>query len=455
MRTKLEEIAAAVEGRILWGDGGREVTHFITDSREAGPGAMFVPIRGERTDGHTYIASVFEKGAAAAFTDHEIPFPGGPVVLVEDCRGALQRYAACYRSQFDLPIVGITGSVGKTTTKEMLAQTLSAGFDVMKTAGSQNSQVGVPITICGLAPRHTAAVVEMGMSMPGEMGRIAPVVRPTCAVITNIGVSHIEFCKTRENILKEKMHIADYLPYTGALFVNGDDDLLSALEDTAACRVIPYGLGEDCYWQAQDLREENGGTRFTCLSPQGWEQEVFVPAPGVHNVRNALACMAVACHLGMAGEAAAQAIADYTPPAMRQQILQAGGVTVIDDSYNASPDSMRGALDVLCSRPCEGRRFAVLADMLELGEVSRQAHLEVGQYAREKGIHELVAVGPLAKDIAQGFGDGARWFPSNGEALGFLKGALGAGDAVLVKGSRGMHTDEIVKALCKGSQQGK
>lgn len=447
MRLTINEICTAAGGRLLCGDGAAEITHFITDSREAGPGAMFVPIRGEHVDGHTYIPSVFEKGGAASFTDHEIEGAGGPLVLVEDCRAALQQAAAYYRSRFDLPVVGVTGSVGKTTAKEMIAQALTAGFDVFKTDKNHNSQVGVPITVCGLEEHHTAAVVEMGISMPREMERIAAVARPTCAVMTNIGVSHIEYLKTRENILHEKAHIADYIPYGGVLFVNGDDDLLPTLEDAVPCQVVTYGLGEDCYWQAHDLREMNGCTYFTCLAPQGWEVETFVPAVGVHNVRNALAAIAVACHLGVGGEAASDAIAAYEPPAMRQQIREKNGLLIIDDTYNASPDSVRTALDVLCTRPCQGKRVAVLADMLELGTVSQEQHRAVGEYAQDKGIHELVAVGPLAKDIAEGFGYLARWFETKEEAIAYLQCALQPGDAVLVKGSRGMQMEEVVAAL--------
>ena len=211
MRLKLSQIAAACGGRLLSGDGDLVITGFATDSREGKPGVMFVPIRGERADGHDYIGSFFAGGGSASFTDHPLPGEDRPLVLVKDCREALQKTAAWYREQFEIPVVGITGSVGKTTAKEMVAQALSAKFKVHKTAGNQNSQVGVPITVCGLKKEHTAAVVEMGVSMPGEMGRIAGVVKPTCALITNIGVSHIEYMKSRENIMAEKSRIADYL----------------------------------------------------------------------------------------------------------------------------------------------------------------------------------------------------------------------------------------------------
>ena len=446
MRLKISDILKATGGKLLCGEEECVITSFFTDSRQAKAGAMFVPIRGERTDGHDYIPSALE-GGAATFTDHEIPTGEKPVVLVKDCREALQKSAGWYRSQFTLPIVGITGSVGKTTAKEMVAQALTAKFHVMKTAGNQNSQVGVPITVCGLRKDHTAAVVEMGVSMPGEMARIAAVVRPTCAVMTNIGVSHIEFMKTRENILREKSHIADYLPEDGALFVNGDDDLLPTLKDTLGKKVVTFGLGPNCDWRAFSLKEADKGTFFTCQSPEGERLEVFVPAAGQHNVRNALAAMAVARYLGVPAEDAVRAISAYKAPAMRQQVVEAHGLVIIDDSYNASPDSMRSALDVLATRQVTGRRVAVLADMLELGDFAQQGHWDVGRYAREKGVNLVLGIGPLSKEIVAGYGEGGLWFETNAQAIACLKETLREGDAVLVKGSRGMATDEIVAAL--------
>lgn len=447
MRLKIADIVKAVGGTLLCGDESTVITSFSTDSRTVKPGVMFVPIRGEKTDAHIYIDSVFEAGGSASFTDHEIPLRDKAVVLVEDCRLALQKAAAYYRSLFDLPIVGITGSVGKTTSKEMVAQALTARFNVMKTAGNQNSQVGVPITVCGLRKEHGAAVVEMGVSMPGEMARIAAVVKPTCAVMTNIGVSHIEFLKSKENIMAEKAHIADYLPEDGVLFVNGDDDLLPGLKSSCKHKVVTFGLGFNCDWQASELQEADKGTFFTCQSKSGEKCQLFVPAAGLHNVRNALASMAVARHLGVPAEDAARAIGAYKPPAMRQQVLEVNGLTIIDDSYNASPDSMCSAIDVLMSRNVTGKRVAVLADMLELGDYSRQGHFDVGRYAAEKGVEMLVAVGPLSRDIAEGYGDNAMWFGTNSEAADYLNTVLSRGDAVLVKGSRGMKTDEIAEKL--------
>ncbi len=452
MRVKVSEIVKACGGKLICtGDASfwesAVVTGFATDSRECKAGIMFVPIRGEKTDGHAYIDTAFENGAAASFTDHVIHSPSRPLVLVSDCRAALQKFAAWYRSQFNIPVVGITGSVGKTTAKEMVALALSAKYSVHKTAGNQNSQVGVPITVCGIKKENTAAVVEMGVSMPGEMARISAVVKPTCAVMTNIGVSHIEFMKSRENILAEKARIADYLPKDGVLFVNGDDDLLPTLKSSCGCKVVTFGLSPLCDWRATGLREADKGTFFTCQGPGNLRTEMFVPAAGQHNVRNALAAMAVASYLQVPGEDVVRAIGSYKAPPMRQQILELPGLTLIDDSYNASPDSMRSAIDVLASRGNSGKKAAVLADMLELGSVSAGEHEAVGKYAREKGVELLVAIGEQAKHIAAGYGDGAHWFSGNEEAAAFLLENLSAGDAVLIKGSRGMKTEEIVAKL--------
>ncbi len=450
MKRELGQIVRDTGGRLLGGEETAQITGFCTDSREAKPGLLFVPIRGEQVDGHRFIAAALEGGAAASFVDRAYyeahPDCTGPLLLVGDCRAAMQAAAAAYREEFSIPIVGVTGSVGKTTAKEMVAQALSAKFTVHKTAGNQNSQVGVPMTVCALTPRHTAAVVEMGVSMPGEMERIARVVQPTCAVITNIGTAHIEFMKNRETTLAEKAHIGDYLPADGAFFVNGDDPLLAEFAETSARRVVTFGLGPRCTWRASELREADKGTYFTCDGP-GERYQLYVPAAGEHNVRNALCSMAVARALGVPAEDAARAIASYKAPAQRQQIGVYRGVTVIDDSYNASPDSMRTALEVLASRAVSGRRFAVLADMLELGDYALQGHREVGRYAREQGVDTLIAVGELAREIVAGYGEGAHWFADNRAAGDFLLEQLREGDAVLVKGSHSMRTDEIVERL--------
>lgn len=450
MNLTVREIAALCGGR-LEGDGSAQVTAFYTDSRQTQPGMMFVPIRGENTDAHRFIPQVFAAGAAATFSETLLENPAGPVVYVENTRAALQAVAERYRERFSIPVIGITGSVGKTTTKEMVALAVSAGLRTMKTAGNANSQIGLPLTVLRMEPEDEAAIVEMGVSMPGEMARIAKVAKPTLAVMTNIGVSHIEFMKTRENIMAEKLRIADYLPTGGTVFVNGDDDLLSTLKSTPKRSIVRFGLCESCDWRAVELNADVYGTRFTCLHG-GRETRVYVPAAGEHNVRNALAALAVADAVGVPLEKAARAVAQYEPPAMRQQIREARGVTLIDDTYNASPDSMRAALKILADLKTAGKKYAVLADMLELGDYAVQGHRETGAFAAACGVDCVVGVGPLSKHIVEGFGNTGNgvWFASNAEASAFLKERIQPGDAVLCKGSRSMHTDEIIRALSVG-----
>ena len=457
MQMTVQEIAAACGGRLLRGDPETQVTSVSTDSRHVGPGALFVPIRGERTDAHAFLSAVFEAGAAAAFSQEhaeadQLPQgASGAWIAVEDTVEALRRTAAAYRSRFSIPVVGITGSVGKTTTKEMVALALSSCLRTMKTEGNQNSQIGLPLTMFRLLPEHEAAVVEMGMSDFGEMARLAAVARPQYAVMTNIGVSHIGQLGSRENIMAEKLHITDAFGPDSVLFVNGDDPLLATLREARPdLRQVWFGFGEGCVYRAVQVVREGETVRFTAETPFG-SVEVHLPVPGDHNVRNALAALAVTCTLGGSLQQAADALAAYQPPAMRQQIRRApAGFTVIDDSYNASPDAAFSSLEVLAGFP--GRRVAVLADMLELGSVEREAHEEVGRRAARAGVSLLVTVGERARWIAEGASGeqpsiSCRSFSSNAEASAFLRGALLPGDAVLVKGSRGMHTDEIVSSF--------
>lgn len=245
--------------------------------------------------------------------------------------------------------------------------------------------------------------------------------------------------------MAEKAHMADFLAPGAPLFVNGDNDLLPSL--AGPFELVTFGLGAGCQWRAEDLREDDEGVRFRCAAPDGQKQEVRLPVVGEHNVRNALAALAVGSWLGQSLKDTADALAMYEPPAMRQVIRKAKGLTIIDDTYNASPDSMRSAIDVLMGREAGGRRAAVLAGMLELGEFSRQGHVDTGRYAREKGVELLVAVGELGEGIAEGYGPGAVLAKDNQEAARLLGGLLHPGDAVLVKGSRGMKTEEIVEAL--------
>lgn len=451
MKMTVGEITGACGGTLLCGDPETIVTAVSTDSRKITPGALFVPIRGENTDAHAYITATFAAGAAATLTqEHSRMGDTHAWIAVPDTQRALQQIAAVYRKKFQIPFVGITGSVGKTTTKEMVALALSAGRNVMKTEGNFNSQIGVPLTMFRLSPEHQAAVVEMGMSDFGEMGRLAKIASPDYAVMTNIGISHIQQLKTQQNILNEKLHITDRFHDGSILFLNGDDVLLAGLRGRLAFPAVFFGTQVWCDYRAEEISFESGETRFT-LHAGGTILPVTLPVLGRHNVLNALAGLAVAQTLGVPLSAAAEKLAGYRPPAMRQQVHSVNGITVIDDSYNASPDSIRSSVDVLCSYHT-GKRVAVLADMLELGDYSEQAHFEVGVYAARAGVDRLITVGPQAKEIAKG---ALSVFPQmpcgvfdrNDEAVHELRSFLADGDIILVKGSRGMHTDEIVKAL--------
>lgn len=451
MNITVKEITDACGGKLLCGSPDTPITAVSTDSRKIIPGTLFVPIRGEKTDAHAYIDATFAAGAAATLTQEHDKMDDSHIwIRVPSTEQALQQIAAAYRKKFNIPFVGVTGSVGKTTTKEMIALALSAGLKVMKTEGNFNSQIGLPLTMFRLSSEHQAAIIEMGMSDFGEMSRLAQIAAPDYAVITNIGISHIQQLKTQQNILAEKLHITDRFHKGSILFLNGDDELLAGLRGKLNVKIIYFGTQSWCDFRAEDITASNGSTEFTMRGPGG-AQKVKLPVLGIHNVTNALAGLAVAHTLGVPLDRAAAKLAEYQPLAMRQQIHHVNEVTIIDDSYNASPDSIQSSVDVLCSFH-GGKRVAVLADMLELGDFSQRAHFDVGAYTAKAGIDLLVTVGEQAKEIAKGAqsvnsGLICRSFENNEAAIAELKSTLIGGDAVLIKGSRGMRTDEIVKAL--------
>lgn len=451
MNMTVDEIAKACGGKLLCGDPNTVITSVSTDSRKIAPGTLFVPIKGEKTDAHNFIGAIFAAGAAATLTqEHDEMAHPHAWISVPSTERALQQIAAVYRKKFDIPFVGVTGSVGKTTTKEMIALALSAGLNVMKTEGNFNSQVGLPLTMFRLTAKHRAAVIEMGMSDFGEMGRLAQIAAPDYAVMTNIGISHIQQLKTQQNILNEKLHIMDCFHKGSVLFLNGDDELLVGLKGKPDTEIVYFGTQAWCDFRAEDIIISNHATQFTLISAYG-TQSVKLPVLGVHNVTNALAGLAVAHTLGVPLDKAAAKLAEYQPLAMRQQIHCVNEVTIIDDSYNASPDAIKSSVDVLCGFH-DGKRVAVLADMLELGDFSQKAHFDVGVYVAKAGVNLLLTVGERAREIAKGAQSVhsqlvCRSFQSNEEAITELKSSLTGGDAVLIKGSRGMQTDQIVKAL--------
>lgn len=484
----IEEIVEATKGELLCGSEKLQIHAVSTNSKEVEEGTLFVPIIGERVDAHTFIPSVIEAGGTAIITSKKIDLSlmkeNQAVIQVVDTKEALQDLAAYYRSKFDIPVIGITGSVGKTTTKEMIATALETKYRVLKTAGNMNSQIGLPLTIFRIDHTHEVAVIEMGISEPDEMSKLARVAKPTHAVITNIGVSHIGQLGSRENIRKEKMNIVNEFGEDSCLFVNGTDDMLMQIlpyseylkvsdkEKTQKCDnidvsnatheslchadVVTFGCKKDCMYYATDVTISNGHTKFylqnTVEEVKSQENQIELQVLGEHNIYNALVAIAIANKLGISTSVAKQGLKEYLPLAMRGEIMKANGITVIDDTYNASPDSMRGGINVLLELENIRRRFAVLADVLELGEHSYSCHYGVGEYIAKKNIDEVVTIGEEAKAIVKAIEDANvnityHSFDSNQEAINYLKENLKPDDAVLVKGSRGMRTDEIVTAL--------
>ncbi len=445
-------IAEITGGTLLCGDGNSLVDNIQYDSREVRSGSLFVPIKGAKTDAHQFITQCFEKGAAAVLTEQDAPQGADkPYIKVQDTKAALQAIAAYYRQSLDVKLIGVTGSVGKTSTKEMIAAALSKGLNVMKTQGNKNSQIGLPMTMFEIEKEHQAAVIEMGMSEFGEMDRLCDIARPEMAVMTNIGKAHIENLKTQQNIMSEKLKITKYFDENGILFLNGDDVLLKTLHNNQPFRTVTFGMSSDSDYYADDITAEGFNTSFMCHWSNG-QIRLTIPALGVHSIRNALAAFAAGQALGIDDNVIAEGLLTYKNAPMRQQIHQFRDFVLIDDSYNASPEAAKAALDVLKS-VSKGRTAAVLADMLELGDEAVREHYGVGKYLADIGIDSLISVGELSQNTAKGAKDsGCRFVTevkNNDEAYNALCPLLKDNCTVLIKGSRGMHTDEIVKKIIK------
>lgn len=463
---KAEDVVKASKGTLLTGDGENILSHIRLDSRQVQEGDFFVPIIGEKVDAHKFIPQVIRQGAAAVFTSRHSQKEAEAVmkelqekepersfstawIQVPDTKKALQDLGSFCRKRLSIPVIGITGSVGKTTTREMVAAALAPGFQVFKTPGNSNSQVGVPISISEIKKSDQAAVIELGMSEPGEMTKIAQVARPTMALITNIGITHIEQLGSRENIFREKMNIQDGLEEGGTLLLNGDDDMLKTAKarEGKGYRTLYYGTGKNCDYQAADIREEHGFPVFTAVYKDR-KVPVRLQVIGRHNVLNAMAAIAAAHENGVSMEAAAKSLETFTGFDRRQQIYENNGLTVIDDTYNASPASMKAGISVLCALPCRNRRIAVLADMKELGEDTVRFHQEVGEYTASQPVDVLVTYGELAEEIGKGAGkttDGSLkiyHFTEKEKMTGFLDGFLEKGDCILFKGSNSMKLGE-------------
>lgn len=419
-----------------------------TDTRKIQPGSLFVCLRGERFDGHSFASQAAQLGAAALLVDHPVD-ADVPQLVVTDTGKALLQLAGWYRRRFQLPVVGLTGSVGKTTTKEFIALVLGAKYNTLKTQGNLNNEIGVPQMLFRLEDSHTAAVIEMGMNHFGEISRLTRAVAPTVGLITNIGVSHIENLGSRAGILQAKLEILEGMAPDAPLIVNMDNDMLRTVK-LGDRPLLTFAIDDQSAdFTATDIAEQGSTTTFT-VHHSTFTRPVTIPTVGIHNVYNALAAMAVGYVTGVDPAAAASALANYVPAGMRQNLVQVGGVQVIEDCYNASPDSMRAALQTLGKLPVH-RRYAVLGAMLELGDYAKEAHTQVGKMAAENGIDGVLAYGADAAYIVEAAKqaglENARLFDTKEALAQSLAQKVQPGDGVLFKGSRGMHLEDVMHTV--------
>lgn len=448
MNLRVSEIAKALNANV---HSENLIKHVSIDSRDIDNNTLFFAIKGERFDGHDFIAEVDKKGVGAIVSHKKVEC-SAPVILVEDTKQAFLDLASFYRmSMPNLLVVGLTGSVGKTTTKEMTACVLSQKNKTLKTEGNLNNEIGMPRTLFRLDETYGSAVIEMGMDNAGQISALSKSCKPDCAIITNVGVSHIENLGSRDGILKAKLEILDGLKKGSPLFLNGDNDKLSTVK-LNDYKVIFFGIeNKNCDILAEDIKEIGLSTEFTAVKGE-LRQKITIPTVGIHNVYDALAAFAVGMEYGISPEDVAKGLADYVPSGMRQRIKEANGITVIEDCYNASPDSQKAGLNSLL-KIAKGRKIAVLGDMLELGTYSETAHRNVGEYAAECEIDILFTYGKESKfmaDSAKKAGLKAVYsFTDKTELTKALLNELKIGDTMLFKASRGMKLEEIFETLYK------
>jgi UDP-N-acetylmuramoyl-tripeptide--D-alanyl-D-alanine ligase len=446
----LREAAAATGARALGED--IRISAVSTDSRTLSRGSLFVALRGERFDGHRFLDAARQGGAAAAMVDEKSKSTAEgvqlPLLVVDDTRLGLARLAAQWRARFDIPLIVVTGSNGKTTVKEMIAAILRAHFgeaQVLATEGNLNNDIGLPLTLLNLRNGHRAAVVELGMNHPGETASLAAIASPTVALVNNAQREHQEFMKGIAEVAREHAAVFDALRPDGVAVINADDEFADYWRGLLAGRRM-RDFGVDCPAQVRGRHAlAHFGSRIELSAPEG-EAEVELHASGRHNVLNACAAAASALAAGASLKAVARGLSAFRPVGGRMQRLAArSGARLIDDSYNANPDSVRAAIDVLATEP--GTKFLLLGDMGEVGERGAAFHEEVGHYARERGVDCLYAVGDLSRAAAEAFGKGARHFTAVEEMIAAARDRIVSNTTALVKGSRFMRMERVVQAL--------
>ena len=431
-------------------DKNTEVAAITTDSRKAEPGGLFAAIKGERADGHDFIPSVFEKGALCVISERELPRAAGNYILVDSTLEALKAIAADYLQQLAIPVVGITGSVGKTSTKEMIAAVLAQKYRVLKTAGNFNNELGLPLTVFRLREEDEIAVLEMGISDFGEMHRLAGIARPDTCVITNIGQCHLEFLGDRDGVLRAKTEIFDYLRPDGHIVLNGDDDKLETIREVKGIRPVFFGFGKENGVYADRIEKKGLAGISCCIHTEKGSFTTIIPIPGVHMVMNALAGTVVGLLYGLSLEQIRAGIESLQPVTGRFHVIHTERFTIVDDCYNANPVSMKASLEVL--QDGLGRKVAILGDMGELGEEEVLLHRQVGEFAGTLDIDMCVCVGPLCASLAEGIISVNPQIKVVTEEnlqglLKHLPELLLDGDTILVKASHFMHFEKVVEKL--------
>ena len=446
----IEQIAAAVGGRLIDGgfDTSQAVTSVVRDNRDAVDGSLFLCFVGENVDGHTFANAAFHSGAVCAIAERELDDAQGAYLLVDSTAAALRRLGAFYRGLLSIPIIGVTGSVGKTTAKEMVAAVLSERFCVLKTQENLNNEIGVPLTLLKIGAEHEAAVIEMGISDFGEMTRLAEMARPDVCVMTSIGHSHLEQLGDLDGVLRAKSEVFAQMPHGGIAIVNGDDERLFSLDP--GMTKTTFGLRARCNYRAENILTEN--TSSVSFDIIGYELRIHaeIPAFGTHLAIAALAAAAVGERLGLSGDEIAAGLRKYKPVGSRSGIIETGFITIIDDCYNANPHSMASSLRSIAALP--GRRVALLGDMKELGGKSKELHREIGILAGKLGIDCLICCGERAEFIFKGyiasrFEGESYHFPFKDSLTERLPGLIKKGDTVLVKASHSMAFEELVAKL--------
>lgn len=459
----LTNIARACNGRLLYpAENSRKETEHaeaagvVIDSRKAGENFIFVATKGERVDGHQFIPDVFAKGALGVVCEKEPESLPGPCIVVEDSFEALKQIGEFYRQQLPVKVVGITGSVGKTSTKEFVAAVLSMKYKVHKTLGNYNNEVGVPLTVLSMPEDTEVAVLEMGINHFGEMHNLSRIARPDICIMTNIGQCHLEFLGSREGILKAKSEMFDFMKEDGSVCINGDDDMLASIKEVKGKKPVTFGLSEQCRVYAADIKGKGLFGSEAVIHGNGESFAVQIPLPGEHMVYNALAAAAAGQLLGMTPEEIRDGIAAVESVSGRSHIVKLPDKVLIDDCYNANPVSMEAAIDLLLQ--ADGRRVAVMGDMFELGEQEKEMHARVGKYAADKGVECIICAGKLARCIYEGAREAAGerkdgpaaeifYFEDRESLLEGINQILKPGDTILIKASHGMGFEKVVEQL--------